>query len=105
MLYILDNIPLFHHAKFDARGNGQSHAEAALQVYGEQKIDCVMLTQGWYGEWFPKYRTAYEDKSIIVRASEDVIADHRLVKSDKGRPYIPNDQKVKGSDGIVLLLA
>tara|TARA_R110002096_G_scaffold172484_7_gene346191 strand:- start:3629 stop:5290 length:1662 start_codon:yes stop_codon:yes gene_type:complete len=99
MLYILDNIPLFHHAKFDARGNGQSHAEAALQVYGEQKIDCVMLTQGWYGEWFPKYRTAYEDKSIIVRASEDVIADHRLVKSDKGRPYIPNDQKVKGSDG------
>ncbi len=97
--YILNNIPLFHHAKFDARGNGQSHAEAALQEFSEQKIDCVMLTQGWYAEWFPKYRSAYEDKSIIVNANEDVIADHRLVKSDKGRPYIPNDQKVKGSDG------
>ena len=99
MLYILDNIPLFHHAKFDARGNGQSHAEAALQSHGEQKIDCVMLTQAWYAEWFPKYRTAYEDKSLIIRASEDVIADHRLVRSDKGRPHIPNDVRVKGSDG------
>lgn len=98
LFYILDHLPLFHHAKFDARGNGQSHAEAALQRYGLAKVECVMATPQWYATSFPKYRTAYEDRSIIVPHSEDIIADHRRVVLDKGRPRM-DDGRDKGSDG------
>lgn len=99
MFYILDELPLFHHSKFDARGNGQSHAEAALQKYGPARVECVMATAGWYSMAFPKYRNAYEDKSIIIPKSEDIIADHRRVILDKGRPKM-DDGRDKGSDGL-----
>lgn len=95
---LLDELPLFHHIKLDARGNGQSHAEAALQRYGLAKVECVMATPQWYATSFPKYRTAYEDRSIIVPRSEDIIADHRRVVLDKGRPRM-DDGRDKGSDG------
>lgn len=96
---VLDDLPLFHHAKFDARGNGQSHAEAALQRYGLAKVECVMATAQWYSVSFPKYKNAYEDRSIVVPKNEDIIADHRRVVLDKGRPRM-DDGRDKGSDGL-----
>lgn len=98
LFYILDNLPLFHHIKLDARGNGESHAEAALQRYGIARVECVYATPQWYSASFPKYRAAYEDRSIIVPRSEDIIADHRRVVLDKGRPRM-DDGRDKGSDG------
>ena len=95
---VMDSLPLFHHAKFDARGNGQSHAEAALQRYGYARVECVMASPKWYGEWFPKYKRAYEDRTIAVPVSEDIIADHRLVVLNKGVPSM-SDKRAKGSDG------
>lgn len=95
---LVDALPLFHHAKFDARGNGQSHAEAALQRYGVARVECVMLTLQWYAEHFPPYKRAYEDQQLAVPASEDIIADHRRVILDKGRPKV-DDKHDKGSDG------
>lgn len=99
LFFILDELPLFHHAKLDARGNGQSHAEQAQQKYGVTRIECVMLSQTWYAVNFPKYRAAFEDGSISVPRSEDVIADHRRVVLKKGIPGI-DDGKDKGSDGF-----
>jgi phage FluMu gp28-like protein len=96
--YILDNLPLFHHAKFDARGNGQSHAEGALQKFGASRIDCVKATVEWYAQYFPKYKAAYEKREILVPKSEDVIADHRRAVLVKGRPTM-DDKRDKGSDG------
>jgi len=98
LFFILDNLPLFFHAKFDARGNGSSHAEAALQKYGPARIDCVMFTPAWYATHFPKYKAALEDRSTTKPDSEDMIADHRRVILDKGRPKI-DDGRDKGSDG------
>jgi phage FluMu gp28-like protein len=98
LFYIMDELPLMHHAKFDARGNGQSHAEAAQQKYGVMRVECVMLTQSWYAANFPRYRSAYEDGSIEAPKSEDVIADHRRVVLNKGIPSI-DDGRDKGSDG------
>lgn len=95
---VMDYLPLLHHAKFDARGNGQAHAEAALQKYGQHKVECVMLSQPWYSEHFPKLKAAYEDKSLAICAGEDVIADHRRVVLNKGLPKI-DDGHDKGSDG------
>lgn len=96
--FILKELPLLHHAKFDARGNGQSHAEGALQKIGANKVECVMLSQTWYAVNFPPYRQAFEDRSILVPPGEDVIADHRRVVLNKGQPRI-DDGHDKGSDG------
>lgn len=98
LFFIIDNLPLFHHAKFDSRGNGQSHAEAALQKFGPARVECVMLTASWYGTWFPRYRRAYEDRSLRAPQSEDWISDHRQVVMHKGVPAM-SEARVKGSDG------
>lgn len=96
---ILESLPLFHHAKFDASGNGQSHAERAMQNHGgEAYVDCVQITAKFYAQWFPKYRRAYEDRSLVVPLSEDIIADHRVVVEVKGQPTMSN-VRVKGTDG------
>lgn len=95
---LMDYLPLLHHAKFDSRGNGQSHAEAALQKYGPHRVEMVMLSLPWYAEYFPKYKAALEDRSIAIAPGEDIIADHRRVILDKGRPKM-DEGKDKGSDG------
>jgi phage FluMu gp28-like protein len=96
--WVMANLPLLHHIKFDARGNGQSHAEAALQAYGPAKVECVMLTAQWYSAQFPRYRQAYEDGVIQSFADEDWIGDHRSVVLVGGWPRV-SDARTKGSDG------
>lgn len=98
MFFILDNVPQFHHAKFDARGNGQSHAEAALQRYGPARVECVMATPSWYAANFPPYKAALEDQSVEIAKGEDVISDHRRVILKNGYPAM-DDGRDKGSDG------
>lgn len=97
-LWLLQELPLFHHAKFDARGNGQSHAEAAMQKFGAQRVECVQLTGGWYNDQFPRYHQAYEDGEISTFGDEDWIADHRSVVLVGGVPRV-SDARTKGSDG------
>lgn len=96
--YILDELPLMMRAHFDARGNGQSHAEACLQRYGESRVGCIQATPAFYSLWFPRYHRAYEDHGLIVPGGEDVVADHQLVVLTKGRPTMA-DAKIKGTDG------
>lgn len=91
-------LPLFAHAKFDARGNGQSHAEAAMQEFGPSRVECVMLTPKWYDEHWPKYHQAYEDGDIETFGDEDWIQDHRSVILVNGQARV-SDARVKGSDG------
>lgn len=95
---VLNGLPLLSAAKFDARGNGQAHAEGALQLKGAALVECVMLSVGWYAQHFPRYRQAYEDGSIIVPLSEDIIADHRRVTLRDNRPSM-GDGHDKGRDG------
>lgn len=98
LFFILDRLPLLQAAWFDSRGNGQSHAEAALQRYGAMRVRMVMLTAAWYGEHFPPYKAAYEDQTFIAPPGEDWIADHRRVVLKRGVPGI-DDGHDKGSDG------
>lgn len=97
-LYLLDNLPLFHHAKYDARGNGQQLAETALQKHGPARIECVMATPLWYASNFPPYKAALEDQSIELPRGEDEITDHRRVVLKNGYPTM-DDGRDKGSDG------
>lgn len=97
-LWLLQNLPLLHHAKFDARGNGHSHAEAALQLLGTSRVECVQLTGSWYDQQFPRYHQAYEDGEISTFGDEDWISDHRSVVLVAGAPRV-SDARTKGSDG------
>lgn len=96
--WLLDNLPLWHHAKYDARGNGQQLAEAALQKHGPARIECVMATPAWYAANFPPYKAALEDRSCELPRGEDEIADHRRVILKNGYPTM-DDGKDKGTDG------
>lgn len=96
---ILDIVPKLHHATFDARGNGQSHAEGALQKIGSTRVTCIKATAQFYDEWFPKYRQAYEDRSFLIADCEDIITDHRRVVLVRGRPTM-DEGRDKGEDGM-----
>ena len=95
---IIEALPHFHHAKFDARGNGQAHAEEALQAHGPARVECVMATPTWYATHFPQYKAALEDQSIELPRGEDVIADHRRVILKNGYQTMDAGRD-KGSDG------
>jgi len=95
---LIDHLPHFLRGALDARGNGQSHAEAAQQRFGVTRIDCVKATAQWYAQWFPEYRAALEDRSFTLASGKDVIADHGLAVLVHGNPTI-GEKKVKGSDG------
>lgn len=97
--WLHDNLPLWHHTKLDARGNGQAHAEHQLQKHGPARIECVMATPAWYAANFPPYKAALEDRSIGIAQGEDVIADHRRVILKNGYPSMDAGRD-KGSDGL-----
>ena len=98
VFFILDRLPRFTHGAFDARGNGQYLAEVAAQKYGETRISEVMLTESWYRDYMPKYKAAFEDRSILLPLDADIIEDHRAFKMIKGVAKLP-DIKDKGKDG------
>lgn len=95
--FIIDHLPKFHHASFDARGNGQYLAEVAMQKYGPLKVAQVMLSETWYRENMPKYKAAFEDKNWLLPKDADVIEDHRAFKIVKGVAKLP-ETKNTGTD-------
>lgn len=97
LFYIVDRLPRFSFGALDARGNGQYLAERAMQQYGAGRIAEVMLSDKWYRENMPKYKSAFEDRSILLSKDADVIEDHRAFKVIKGIAKLP-DKKTKGKD-------
>lgn len=98
LLYIGDRLPRLRAGKLDARGNGQYMAEKAMQHWGEDRIECVMLSQTWYRENSAPLKAAFEDGTIALPRSADVLDDLRAFQVVKGIPLIP-DTRSKGADG------
>jgi phage FluMu gp28-like protein len=97
LFYITDRLPRFLFGALDARGNGQFLAERAMQKYGASRIAEVMLSDKWYRENMPRYKAAFEDRSILLSRDADIIDDHRAFKVIKGIAKLP-DKKTKGKD-------
>jgi len=95
LFYIIDRLPRFRHGSFDARGNGQYLAEVAAQKYGEDRISEVMLSESWYREFMPKYKAAFEDRSILLPKDADIIEDHRAFKVIRGIAKLPEKKTNK----------
>lgn len=100
LFYIVDRLPRFRHGSLDARGNGQYLAEVAQQRYGANRITQVMLSGAWYRENMPRYKTAFEDRSIVLAKDADLIEDHRALKKIKGVIRLPETRTSEtGSKG------
>lgn len=96
--YILDRLPRFCGAAFDARGNGQQMAEETAQRYGGGLIHEVMTSPSFYNEALPKYKAALEDGMFSLPRDADVLNDHRLAVVAKGSVHIP-EAKSKADSG------
>jgi phage FluMu gp28-like protein len=98
LFYLLDRLPRFRSGAMDARGNGQYLAEVAMQKYGS-RIAQVMLSQEWYRENMPPFKAAIEDKKLTLPQDADVLADLRTIVMEKGVAKVPDNARVRGSDG------
>lgn len=98
LYYIVDRLPRFVAGKHDARGNGQFLAERAVQKYGA-RVEAVMLSQGWYLENTPRLKTRIEERTFLVPADADIVADLRQIKMVRGIPLVPEGATTRGSDG------
>lgn len=98
MFYVLDRLPRFTGAAFDATGNGGSLAEKAADRYGTEMIEQVMLNIAWYREWMPKLKAKFEDFDIEIPKSTDVVNDLRKIIVTNGVPQIEKGSG-KGDDG------
>lgn len=98
LFYIGDRLPRLRAGKLDSRGNGQYLAEKAMQKWGAARIECVMLSQAWYRENTAPMKSAFEDGTILLPRSADVVDDLRAFQVMKGIPMIP-DKRTQGDDG------
>lgn len=94
LVYVVDRLPRFCFGALDARGNGQYLAERAMQHYGAGRIAQVMLSVPWYRDNMPRYKAAFEDKSILLAKDADLIEDHRAFRMVKGVAMIPETKNV-----------
>lgn len=99
LFHVADRLPRFTNGKHDARGNGQFLAEYAVQRYGPNRIEAVMLSQPWYLDRMPKLKARFEDRTIVVPKDADVKSDLRQIRTVRGIPMVPPDAATKGADG------
>jgi len=99
LFYLADRLPRFRAGAMDARGNGQYLAEVAMQKYGAGRIAQVMLSQEWYRQNMPPFKAAIEDGKLVLPSDADVLADLRCIVMEKGVAKVPDNARVKGSDG------
>lgn len=98
LFYIGERLPRLSAGKLDSRGNGHYMAEKAVQKWGPQRIEAVMLSQMWYRENTAPLKSAFEDATIELPRDADVLDDLRAFEVVKGIPMIP-DKRTSGADG------
>lgn len=96
--FIIKRLPRFHKGAVDARGNGHAVSEFLAQKFGYERIELVMLTEGWYRENMPPLKQSFEDDAIALPRDKDVLQDLRAIKVVKGVARLP-DKKDTGKDG------
>ncbi len=89
ILYIGKRLPRFSASKHDATGLGMSLAEAAVQAFGLERTEAVMLNIPWYRENAQPLKSAFEDDAIEIPADADIHSDLRLIAVKAGVPHVP----------------
>ncbi len=86
---ILDAVPRFAGGAFDARGLGAQISEETMQRYGSGRILEVRASREWYRTVMPRLKAMFEDRTILLPKDDDVVADLRAIRVDKGVAVIP----------------
>jgi len=99
----LDGCPRLISGVMDAAGNGSWLAEVKGLKYGgtrEQpgRIELLMLNLEWYRDQMPKLKRAFEEAMIELPRNDDVLADFRLIRMEKGVAKVP-DVRIKDTAG------
>ena len=68
-----------------------------MQKYGD-RIQCVMLSESWYRENMPRFKSFFEDGTLEIPADSDHMDDYRAVKMNKGVAKVPEGH-TQGKDG------
>jgi phage FluMu gp28-like protein len=97
LFHIVDHLPRFIGGAMDARGNGQYLAEEAALRYGA-RVEQVMLSLEWYRDNMPRYKAAFEDGKIELPQDDGILADHRMLRMDKGIAR-PDERRLRGQGG------
>ena len=98
VFYIIERLPRFVSGAMDARGNGSYLAQVTRERFGKRMIE-VMLSQSWYRENMEPYRSAFEDKMILLPADADVLSDHQAIQITNGIAKVPDGTSGEGADG------
>lgn len=88
MEFIIDRLPGFRGAAFDATGNGAYLAEKAALKYGTAMVQQVQISLAWYAEWMPKLKGEFEALNIEIPRHQNILDDLLSIKLDKGIPVI-----------------
>lgn len=95
---IVKALPNFSKGANDATGNGGFLAEAMQEVFGD-KVEAIHLSESWYREHTPHFKSALEDADIAsIPKDKDIMDDHRAFVLVKGVARIP-DVRTTGQDG------
>ncbi|MEO0442812.1 MAG: terminase family protein [Pseudomonadota bacterium] len=100
LLYITTRLPRLRGGALDNRGNGGYLAEQAAEKHGNGIIEKVDLSQSWYLNNMPRFKSAFEDGSIAIPNDADVVADLQAIKLIKGVAKVPdvNTSTIKGKN-------
>jgi len=89
----------FKKGVLDANGNGMALAQEARQKFRAERIVELMPTDAWLREHTPRFRAAFEDKTMLIPADLDVRNDLRQLQIRGGVAKVPSDVRTNGSDG------
>ena len=98
LLYITSRLPRLRGGALDNRGNGGYLAEQAAEKHGDGLIEKVDLSQSWYLENMPRFKSAFEDNTIAIPSDADIVSDLLAIKMLKGIAKVPdvNTSTIKG---------
>lgn len=99
LFYVADRLPNLVGGALDATGNGAYLAEKAAQKYGSTVVE-VKLSEQWYRIEMTAYVAAFGDKTILLPADADVLADHQSLSYVRGYIKVPDDHRTKGANGF-----
>lgn len=97
LFFLLDGTPRLRAVKLDAGGNGAYLAEVTQQRYGEDRVEAVLFSEGWYRDNMPPLKAALEDGTFTLPRDDDVLGDFRTIKLVRGVARVPDQRRNDGT--------
>ncbi|MQX36829.1 hypothetical protein [Roseospira navarrensis] len=89
----------FGHCILDANGNGMVLAQEARQALGQERVTELIANDAWLRDHTPRFRAAFEDRTIRAPADRDHRDDLQQFRVTNGVGKIPRDVRTEGTDG------